>query len=262
MWRRLSVLALCGIPALWADVCGGLPAAPSKGLEFWPDVANDPPAVSFELSVKRGLPAFRITVRPVSFDSWLGNGVDDKNPPWFHNGVIHAGDIEVARCQDGKQVQVLPIMAWQPINFGPTFHANDINFDGYLDFSVLTDIAAGWVSRSYWVYDPGSGHFVQNELTQTLEEEYPTGWKGRMIEFDSKKREISTFEGYWNCQTEEDRYRVQNNRPILVHKEVGTQGPPREPELPYCIVTVSDLTGGTMRVSSVHRFDAQGRPVK
>jgi hypothetical protein len=48
--------------------------------------------------------------------------------------------IEVARSQDGKQLQLLPIMAWQPIDFGASFHADDINFDGYLDFSVLTEL--------------------------------------------------------------------------------------------------------------------------
>jgi hypothetical protein len=72
----------------------------------------------------------------------------------------HAGDIEVAHCQDGKPLQVLRVTADQPINFGATFHAEDINFDGYLDFSVLTEFAAKWGSRSYWVYDPASGLFV------------------------------------------------------------------------------------------------------
>jgi hypothetical protein len=32
MWRLLSVLTLCGMAALWADVCGGLPASPPQRL--------------------------------------------------------------------------------------------------------------------------------------------------------------------------------------------------------------------------------------
>ena len=78
-----------------------------------------------------------------------------------------AGEIEVARCEDGKQLQVLPITADQPIAFGSTFHADDLNFDGYLDFSVVTEFAGTTGDiRSYWVYDSSSGIFVQNEFTR------------------------------------------------------------------------------------------------
>jgi hypothetical protein len=79
------------------------------GLEYWPDLAeDDPPPRSFQLSAKRGGPGFRIAVRSVFHG-------------WFANGVAHAGDIEVIRCQDGRELQSLPVMAWQPINFGAAF---------------------------------------------------------------------------------------------------------------------------------------------
>lgn len=143
MWRLLFVLALCRIPALCADVCRGLPTDAPKGAEFWTDSGANPPPLSFRISVKHGGPAFRITVR-----SRLRELSD--NP-------VVAGDIEVARCQDGKRLQLLPVMADQPLNFGASFQAEDINFDGYLDFSVLTEFAASFGSRSYWVYDPGFG---------------------------------------------------------------------------------------------------------
>jgi hypothetical protein len=184
MWRLLSVLTLCGMPALCADVCGGLPTGDPKALSFWRAADKLPPPASFQLSVKRGGPAFRITVRPLAFDL-KGNGI-----------AVHAGEIEVARCQDGKQLQVLPILAWQPIDFGASFHADDINFDGYLDFSVLTEIASKFGSRSYWVYDPSSRLFVENELTRKLGEnclgsEWHGGcWKAIQIAFDQNTREI------------------------------------------------------------------------
>ena len=128
MWRRLSMLALCGMPALWADVCDGLPAGPPKESALFG--SNEP--LSFKLSVKSGGPAFRITVRPL-WQIKADRVIIDET---------RAGEIEVARCKDGKQLQVLPIAADQPINFGSTFHADDINFDGYLDFSVVTEFAA------------------------------------------------------------------------------------------------------------------------
>ena len=252
MWQRLSALALCGMSALWAGACDGLPTGFPEGSEF-PDLFSDiPQTLSFQLSVKHGGPAFRITVRP----GWQHNG--DYEKPWRHDGVfVHAGDIEVARCQDGKRLQLLPLMAWQPLNFGLTFHADDINFDGYLDFSVLTEYAGSYYGRSSWVYDRGSGLFVQNELTQALGE----NWRGSIINFDPKKHEIGTSLLMPGCPVlEGDRYRVKKNRPILIHKEEITQqgGLPRF----NCTVTVSDLIGGTMRVTGARRFDAPEQPVK
>jgi sugar lactone lactonase YvrE len=127
---------------------------------------------------------------------------------------------------------LLPIMAGQPIiqpiNFAATFSAYDINFDGYLDFSVLAEHGAKYGQSSIWVYDPGSGLFVQNELTQQLR-----GWAG-WLGFDPKKHEIIVSinralymylaDPGGSCPAayralEGDRYRVENNRLILTHKE-------------------------------------------
>jgi hypothetical protein len=245
MWRLLPVLALCGMPALCADVCGGLPTGDPKALHFWGGTDKQPPPVSFQLSVRRGGPAFRVTVRPLAFDL-KGNGV-----------AVHAGDIEVARCQDGKQLELLPIMAWQPIDFGASFHADDINFDGYLDFSVLTEFAGSFRSRSYWVYDPGSGLFVENELTRKLGEnclgsEWHGGcWKASHIDFDQNKREIRadyilSFAACSPTGYSGDRYSVKDNHLILIHKEEVTSD--------NCKVTFSDLIGGTMRVTGIRLF--------
>jgi hypothetical protein len=266
MLLRLSLLALFGISTLRADVCGGLPSDAPKGLEYWPDLAEDnPPPLPFHLSVKRGGPDFRITVRPVSFSSWMNREGFDQ--PWWHHGIVYAGDIEVARCEDGKQLQLLPITAWQPINFGRSFHAEDVNFDGYLDFSVLTEFAGKFRSRFYWVYDPRSGLFVENELTRKLGENcLRSGWSGGCwkashIDFDQGKREIRTYYILSNavCPISSsdfsgDRYRVEDNRLILIHKEEVTSD--------NCEVTYSDLIGGTMRVTQILRFDAQGHRLK
>ncbi|MGA7409068.1 MAG: hypothetical protein WBW33_01205 [Bryobacteraceae bacterium] len=257
MWRLLSVLALCGISALGADVCRGLPGPP-EGSEFRLETLPKPSlSTPFQLNVKPGGPAFRITVRSLALTN-IG-------------AAIHAGDIEVARCQDGKRLQSLPIMAWQPIDFGASFQVEDINFDGYLDFSVITEYASKYASRSYWVYDPDSGLFVQNELTRKLSENcLGAAWHGGCykadsISFDSEKREISTHyfaasARVWDatggasaegCPWKGDRYRVENNRLILVHKEQITEGDVHELS---CTVTVSDLIAGTMQVTDVRRW--------
>jgi len=243
MWSRFLMLVLCAMPALWADVCDGLRPGPPEGAALYG--SNQP--LSFKLSLKSGGAAFRITVRPI----WQirgGHVIID---------VARAGEIEVARCQDGKRLQVLSIAADQPMNFGSTFHADDINFDGYPDFSVVSEFAASsGFRRSYWVYDPGPQIFVQNELTHELAD-----WWG-FIDVDPTKHEITRryFGAMLGCpntgEGRKERYHVNNNRLLLVHKQDF------ERERQPCTVTESDLIDGTMRVTRVRRFDAQGQPVK
>jgi len=132
--------------------------APPRGAKRARYLSNIP--LSFKLSPESGGTAFRITVRPL----WR---LDESSR--IVGDDTQVGDIEVARCQDGKRLQVLPILADQPIIFGSTFHAEDLNFDGYLDFSVVTESSgANGDVRSYWVYDPGTGIFIQNEFTHEL----------------------------------------------------------------------------------------------
>lgn len=99
MYYRLAALVFCSSLARAANVCDGVANAPhqeklfpQKGthLGLW-----DPPlpaSRSFRLQVKAGGPSFLITVR-----SFI---VDVKN-----NKPVRTGEIEVARCQDGKRVQ-------------------------------------------------------------------------------------------------------------------------------------------------------------
>jgi hypothetical protein len=143
MWCGLIALALCGTMALGAHTCRGLPTRPPDGANY----LGTPRTLSFRLMVKPGGPGFRITVR--------------SRPISNFNDLVHAGDVEVARCQDGRLLQLLPIMASQPINFAATFRASDINFDGYLDFSVLQQFSAKSGSQQWWIYEPATGRFVR-----------------------------------------------------------------------------------------------------
>jgi hypothetical protein len=58
-----------------------------------------------------------------------------------------------------------------------------------------------------------------------------------------------------------ERYHVVNNRLILIHiqdfEQVYQGG-----AFQFCAVTISDLVNGSMRVTEVRRYDAQGQPVK
>jgi hypothetical protein len=88
------------------------------------------------------------------------------------------------------------------------------------------------------------------------------------IDFDPQKHEIGRryFGGAMGgCpntgEGKGERYRVVNNRLILIHKQDFEQiyegG-----RFQFCAVTVSDLVDGTMRVTEVRRYDAQGHPLK
>jgi hypothetical protein len=241
---HLVLLVLGSVP-LWADVCEGLPSGPGDMSKY----LDRPMTSVFRMSVKSGGPVFRITVRPLLYS--------------YRNESVHAGDIEIARCQDGKRIQTLQIQAWQPINFGATFVAQDINFDSYNDISVLSEFAAKYGSRFYWVYDPRSESFTENALTRQLSEnclgrDWHGGcWKADTIEFNSSKREIKVHYliGVGECGSPVDRYRVQNGRLVVVHKEV------LEMNTQKCTITVSDLTGDKLRVT-VHTFDNKGQPLR
>jgi hypothetical protein len=244
MWYRLSALAFCGTLAFGADVCRGLPDRPAERTNYL-DPARP---LSFRLSVKPGGPAFRITVRP--------------RLRKYSDNLVVAGDIEVARCTDGGRLQLLTIMASQPINFSATFDPSDINFDGYLDFSVLGAFGGKWGSRLWWVFDPAAGRFVQNVLTRELGE---LGTNGYQI--DPKKHEIATESLMAGCPSLVTRYHVEDNHLLKIHEEIGKQiieTSPLRTDLPAgvpCTVTVSDLVGGIMRVTDVRRF-VEGEPVK
>jgi len=145
---------------------------------------------------------------------------------------------------------------------------------------VFLPLSLAAQSRSYWVYEPDSGRYVQNELTRELGENcLGAGWHGgcykaEFISFDSKKHEISThYFGasalVWDatggasaegCPWNGDRNLVENNRLILVHKEEITQGGVHRAS---CTVTVSDLIAGTMLVTNVlhWRFDIKSNKI-
>jgi hypothetical protein len=233
MWRRLFALAWCVTLALHGDVCGGLPSGPPKVASY----ADAPRPLSFRLSVQPGGPAFRITVRPRLFK--------------MTNDPVPAGDIEVARCSDGRRLQLLTIMASQRINFPATFTTSDVNFDGYLDFSVLSEFGGTFGAQSWWIYDPASGRFVQNELTRELRKLGNNGYH-----IDPKKHEIIIEKLLAYCPSLVDRYRLEGDRLVMIHHETGFQNSET-----VCTVTYSDLANGTIHGTGQRRF-IDGKPAK
>ena len=144
-------------------------------------------------------------------------------------------------------LQLLTIMASQPINFPATFATSDVNFDGYLDFSVLAEFGGTFGAQSWWIYDPASGRFVQNELTRQLRKLGNNGYH-----LDPKKHEISIEGLLAVCPALVDRYRLEGDRLV----ETGCQNSET-----VCTVTDSDLRDETMHRTGQRRF-IDGKPVK
>ncbi len=242
MYSRLAVLLFCSALATAANVCNGVADAPHLE-KFFPQQGTQlglwdrvlPASRSFRLPVSAVGPSFLITVR--NFD------VDVKS-----NQPVRTGEIEVARCQDGKRVQILPIMG-NAFGFGDNFRTFDINFDGYLDFSVIVERSSTYTSQSWWIYDPASGKFVQNGLTRGLREVTSNGYR-----IDEKRHELIANHLMYGCPALVTRYRIEADRLLTIHWEEPFQGD-------ECLITYHDLVDGRMKVTGKRRFK-DDQPVK
>jgi hypothetical protein len=120
------------------------------------------------------------------------------------SAVRHAA-IVVAR-PDGIPVQRvrLTTSAVTPSALLAGIRLEDIDFDGYLDFVVSSDVASRSGRLEVWRYDPVRGRFVQNQLTRAL---------SRLTEFtvDSSRRRIVVTDRSPGNRSEEV-YRVDQGR--------------------------------------------------
>jgi hypothetical protein len=148
------------------------------------------------------------------------------------------------------------------INFGATFLAEDINFDGYLDFSIVTAFGSKFGRRTYWIYDPDSDRFIQNELTREFGELGTNEYH-----LDSKNHELSVENIMAGCPRLISRFHIEDNHLVKVHEEAGTQfikdGSVKSSLPPgvRCTVTYRDLVDGRMRITKVRHF-VDGAPVR
>ena len=236
MFSRLAVLFFYASFALAANVCEAVAEAPHLE-KFFPQKGSDlglwdpprPASRSFRLQVKVGGPSFLITVRSFVVKPTA-------------NQSARAGEIEVARCRDGKRVQILPILAGRSFGFGNNFRTCDIYFDGYLDLSVVVEVAATYAKQSWWIYDPTRGQFVENDLTRGLGEVTSNGYR-----VDEKKRELVAHHLMYDCPALVTRYRIEASRLVMIHWEEAFQGD-------ECVVTYHDLVDGRMKVTGKGRF--------
>ena len=167
---------------------------------------NEPTSILVQISPM--LPPYRFTLIPEHATA----------PP----GAIHqAGKIEISIPATGARPQTIEVMSNWSDSVCRVFDAKDVNFDGYLDISVVREGAGTWASRDYYVFDPQSGRFITTDLTRDLGQ-----LKNNGVNLDWKNHEIQATFIFGLCGGV-DIYRLENDRLVKIQEEevsVDTEG--------------------------------------
>jgi len=163
------------------------------------------PPITMRVSISPKLPAyqFKLITQPAAAGG----------------GDAHAiGKIEISIPPSGTIVQTIEAKSKWDWGLCQFFTSADVNFDGYLDISFVRDGGAKWASREYYIFDPRSGRYISNALTQDL-----AGVQENGISFDSQTHEIrAPFMGPEACRGGLNVYRIQNGRLSEVQEEKVT----------------------------------------
>jgi hypothetical protein len=152
-------------------------------------------------------------------------------------GTVHrVGRIEISR--EGKPIQTIEVKSNWDDSVCRLFDAKDVNFDGYLDTSVLREGAGTWASRDYYLFDPHAGRFVTTELTDDLSRLRNNG-----LRLERKDRQIQAAVLFSRCGGT-DIYRIEGGRLVQVQKdEVSTDAQGHR-----CIETIKQRVDGKWKV--------------
>ncbi len=122
----------------------------------------------------------------------------------------------------------------------------DINFDKYLDFSLVTNIGPhGGYSFHYWLYNKGNNQFVRNKDFEEL---------GGEIEIDSTKQTIDAT-SYWDggCFAK-STYEIKNEKPIEIECETRMDRLDAKGNTVW-YTTIEKLINGKMKIVNEYKED-------
>lgn len=183
---------------------------------------------SFVVSVAANLPKFTFRIVP-----------DAQGNDQFGNAQSIVRDIEIFSGNSDVPIQHLTGCEWAGMEPPPRgedwFRTVDFNFDGYQDIYILTNWGAtGNNQGCIWLYNSATGRF-----------DYSPEFSGLgTFTLDRPNKTIITWSngGMAGGVHSADKYKVVNNRPVLVYSE--RQDWDRDKKQFHCIV--SELRGTTM----------------
>lgn len=213
----------------------------AAGAQHRPAAAQQPPA-SAGRSITQDLSyggSFIISVAP-SLPKVTFRIIPDVQPnDGFGNATSTVRDIQVFSGDSSQPMQHLEGCEWLGMEAPPKgedwFRAVDFNFDGFQDIYVLTNWGAtGNNQGCIWLYNPATAHFEYSAEFSNL----------GTFTLDRAHKTIITWGngGMAGAIHSADKYKVQNNRPVLIYSE--RQDWDMEKKQFHCIV--SELRGNQM----------------
>jgi hypothetical protein len=164
------------------------------------------------------------------------------------NAVHTVGWIRVFSCESGGLLQSLQVgSSDNPKRFLQSFEVKDVNFDGYLDISVIREGGAKWVRQTWWMFSPALGRFVSDAFSKQLGEVSHNG-----LELDSARQNVTArhLTDLSGCGPTKDIYHVEGGGLLLIHQEaISFPG-----GAPGCTLTTSDRMNGRLRIKKIQHF--------
>jgi hypothetical protein len=173
-------------------------------------------------------PAINDTVSPVK----VKPGYDTLFTFEFNYGRVKDGNgeffdtirsINIIRRKDGVKIQtVSPSQAFEVLSYIPPFEIEDMNFDGYLDFRVLSFVMMrGQRFYNFWLYNPEKEIFEENiPLSETWD-----------VEFDHEnKTVISSARLVGPFDVRNETFTLKNGKLVLQHSEESEENPMKDHE--------------------------------
>jgi len=134
----------------------------------------------------------------------------------FELRLVWRGDtikeVVIYSLEKSQPIQRISVEGLHDSESGEYFGVQDVNFDGYKDFWLVTSIGVtGNVSKSYWVYDPETVQFREDDELALLNN--PA--------IDTKRQEITTY-SIGGCAGEEfikSTYKYLSGQLTLIKEE-------------------------------------------
>jgi hypothetical protein len=230
--RKAPLLPICLLSAVVAGAVddGKVFTAEDFRQNSVPRCSPGSEAISLQIQISSQLAPYRFTLIPEP-----AAAVDEN--------LHHVGRIEISKPGADAILQTIEVKSNWNDSVCRLFDAKDVNFDGYLDISVVREGAGTWASRDYYLFDPQSGRFITNDVTHDLDELKDNG-----ISVDWKEHEIRASFMVSLCGGM-DVYRIENGRLVKVEEDTVRIDAERH----QCETTVRRRIDGEWKVLRVER---------